>query len=201
MKKRRIGIAGYMGAGKTAAARLLSSDAGSRGREAVIIDADDEAKTLMRTDPGIREQLVNAFGGSIIKKSVLSFGALGRIVFCSGDNLLQLNAIVHPPLVKRLCTLLELQDYRCIILDAAVLPLWKIEPLFDACFWIHAPAEQRLERLKQSRSDLGERQLRGRMRIQEKCLPEPASPPWRRINNDGSVERLAGTLSGTICIL
>jgi len=186
-----------MGAGKTVAARLLSAGGG----QAVIVDADDEAKTLMRTDPGIREQLVKAFGGSIIKKNSLSFGTLGRIVFRSGETLLRLNAIVHPLLVKRLCALLEAQDDRCIICDAAVLPLWKIEPLFDACLWIHAPLENRIERLKRTRSDLDERQLRKRMRVQEECLPEPVCPPWRRIENNGSIERLAGTLSGTICIL
>jgi len=201
MTKRRVGIAGYMGAGKTAAAGLLSSAAGPGGGQVVIVDADDEAKALMRTDTGIRELLVKAFGGSIIKKNSLSFGTLGRIVFRSSEKLLRLNAIVHPPLVKRLCGLLEAQDDRGIILDAAVLPLWKIESLFDACLWIHAPFEQRLERLKQTRGDLNERSLRERMRIQEACLPEPGRPPWRRIKNDGSIERLAGTLSGTICIL
>jgi dephospho-CoA kinase len=201
MTKRRIGIAGYMGAGKTVAARLLSAAAGSGGGQAVIVDADDEAKTLMRADPGISELLVKAFGGSIINKNNLSFGTLGRIVFGSSEKLLRLNEIVHPLLVKRLCGLLEAQDDRCIILDAAVLPLWKIESLFDECLWIHAPFEKRLERLNMTRSDLDERQLRGRMRVQEECLPEPVCPPWRRIKNDGSVDRLAGTLSGTICIL
>jgi dephospho-CoA kinase len=190
-----------MGAGKTAAAGFLSSAAGSGGRQAFIVDADDEAKTLMRTDTGIREQLVKAFGSSIIDKNGLSFGTLGRIVFSSGEKLCRLNAIVHPPLVKLLRRLLEARDNRCVICDAAVLPLWKIEPLFDACLWIHAPAEQRLERLKQTRADLDERQLRERMRVQEACLPEPACPPWQRIINDGSIERLAKTLSGTICIL
>lgn len=186
-----------MGAGKTAAARLLSSTVGQNGTPPIIIDADIEAKMLMNTDLRIRELLVKAFGSSIIKKNGISFGTLGRIAFSSREHLLRLNTIVHPPLVKYLRGLLEAQNDRRFILDAAVLPLWKIEPLFDVCLWVHAPFEMRLNRLIQTRGDLDEHPLRERMRIQEECLPAPRCPPWRMILNDGSLERLAEV----VCIL
>ncbi|MBN2189051.1 MAG: dephospho-CoA kinase [Chitinispirillaceae bacterium] len=197
MGVRRIGIAGYMGAGKTAAARLLSSAAGPTGAGAVVIDADYEAKMIMSDDPGMREQLIRAFGCSILEKDRLSFRSLGNIVFASKEKLLRLNAIVHPPLVERLRGLLEHREDRGVILDAAVLPLWNMETLFDACLWIHAPFEIRLGRLKKVRRDLDVRTLRERMRVQEECLPAPPCPPWRLIHNGGSMERLAGD----ICIL
>jgi dephospho-CoA kinase len=190
-----------MGAGKTAAAHLLSSTNGALGRalgrdlgDTVVIDADLEAKTLMTTDRAVMEQLEQAFGGSIIRKNSISFTELGRIAFGSREKLIRLNAIVHPPLVRRLCALLDARSEKRTILDAAVLPLWKIEPWFDACLWIHAPFEMRLERLKQARSDLDEPALRQRMRLQEECLPAPRNPPWRKILNDGSEKDLAEAL-------
>jgi dephospho-CoA kinase len=197
MGVRRIGIAGYMGAGKTAAARLFSSAAGPAGAGAAVIDADFEAKIIMSDDLGMREQLVRAFGCSIIENGRLSFRSLGSVVFTSKEKLLRLNAIVHPPLVKRLRGLLEAQEGRSVILDAAVLPLCNMETLFDACFWVHAPFEIRLERLKKVRRDLDLRTLRERMRVQEECLPAPPCPPWRLIHNGGSMEQLVGV----ICIL
>jgi dephospho-CoA kinase len=195
---RRLGIAGYMGAGKTTAARLLAE----RAAPALIIDADREAKTLMATDRAIRHKLIEAFGTSIIEKDQkVSFRTLGRIVFCSKKKLLRLNAIVHPPLVQRLRELLRQQVAGCCILDAAVLPLWKIESWFDACLWIHAAPGKRLERLHRMRSDLDERQLRDRMRMQEQTLPVPERSPWRRVVNEGSIESLADTLDRIVCIV
>jgi len=190
MALQRIGIAGYMGAGKSTAARLLAAQA-----DAVIVDADQEAKTLMAADQGIRQELVLAFGGSIIGKDDLSFAALGKIVFSSREKLLQLNTIVHPPLVQRLRRILfGPRNNRNSILDAALLPLWNIESWFDTCLWIHAPFEKRLERLRQTRGDLDEHALRDRMRMQEESLRAPDRTPWRRLRNDGSIERLAEAL-------
>lgn len=187
MAFKRIGIAGYMGAGKTTVARLLAP--------AVIIDADREAKTLMTTDRSIRRELVEAFGGSIIEKDDVSFNALGQIVFGSRENLLRLNAIVHPPLVRRLRRmLLQEHDREDCVLDAALLPLWNIESLFDTCIWVHAPFETRLERLQRTRTDLSEQTLRDRMRMQEESLPVPHDPAWRNILNEGSAEGLADKL-------
>jgi dephospho-CoA kinase len=194
MSARRIGIAGYMGAGKTAAARLISSATGPAGAGATVIDADFEAKMIMAEDAVMREQLVRVFGASIIDNDRLSFRMLGRIVFASKEKLLQLNAIVHPPLVKRLRLLLEAHEGPCVILDAAVLPLWNMEALFDICFWVHAPFEQRLERLKKIRRDLVTSTLRERMRVQEECLPVPQHPPWRNLLNDRGLKDLSAAL-------
>lgn len=196
MAFKRIGVAGYMGAGKSTAARLLVPSAGQGGQ--VIIDADKEAKLFMTADTAVRQQLVTEFGSSIIDKNGLSFSALGRIVFCSHEKLLKLNAIVHPPFVEHLYGLLERQRSHIVVLDAALLPLWHIESLFDTCLWIHASVKIRLDRLLRSRNDCNEPSLINRMRLQEEILHVPDGPPWIKVDNGGSVGRLAETL-GTIC--
>jgi dephospho-CoA kinase len=197
MAFKRLGIAGYMGAGKSTAARLLAPAAG-QGMQ-VIIDADKEAKSFMTADPAVRDKLVAEFGGSIIDKNGLSFSALGLIVFSSHENLLKLNAIVHPPFVQHLRGLLQQCRSHPVVLDAALLPLWRIESLFDTCLWIHAPFKTRLDRLLQSRSGLDKSSLVNRMRRQEEILRIPEGLPWITVENSVSVERLAETL-GTLCL-
>jgi dephospho-CoA kinase len=186
-----FGIAGYMGAGKSTAARFLAA----RLAPALIIDADREAKMLMNTDPSVMEQLAAAFGGSIIGAGGIDFSALGRIVFSSLEKLKRLNAIVHPPLEKRLLACIENSGGKNVLLDAALLPHWGIESRFDACLWVQAPFETRLARLLQSRSDLDEASLRNRMRLQEESLAAPLRRPWQSLENRESIDALDQALS------
>ena len=188
MLYRKIGIAGFMGSGKSTCARLLANGASQ------VIDADAVAKALMTGDKELQGRLIEAFGGSIIEGGAISFRRLGRIVFGAVNELVKLNAIVHPPLVERLQGLVcQSGSSRCI-LDAALIPLWGIERWFDACLWVHASAACRLKRLKEKYRDLDEEMLRNRMRLQEEVLSVPDRLPWIRVENEGSVEELALTL-------
>ena len=141
-KNRRIGIAGYMGAGKSACAARLSERLGLR-----VIDADAEAKMLMKNDKNIKRKLLRAFGPSIVKDGVLSFTSLSKRVFSSVREMRQLNAIVHPPLLDKIHTLL-FSPGQSAILDAALIPLWDIEGWFGRCLWVEAPASLRSRRLR-----------------------------------------------------
>jgi dephospho-CoA kinase len=188
MLGKKIGIAGYMGSGKTTCARLLA-----RGH-ARIIDADAEAKALMATDTELRGRLRAAFGGSIIESGAISFRELGRVVFGAKSELVKLNGIVHPPLVRRLCELVGQGGGAQRILDAALIPLWGAERWFDVCLWIDASFDRRLHRLKEKYRDLDEASLRNRMRVQEELMPAPGGPPWIRVVNEGSLEELAAAV-------
>ena len=117
MALRRVGIAGYMGSGKSTAAGMLAQ------RGAVIIDADREAKRLMAEESGLRRKILDTFGNSIAEGGGISFRALGTIVFSAKEELLQLNTLVHPPLIERLKGLLEKNGQANCILDAALIPL------------------------------------------------------------------------------
>ena len=130
----------------------------------------------------------------------IRFDLLGAAAFGSEAALIRLNTIVHPPLVKILEERLSERNDRPVILDAALLPLWRIEPLFDACLWVRAPAEMRLRRILAGRPDLDEAAARGRMRLQEMVLPEPAPGfSWLHIDNSESRERLSEALIGFQC--
>ena len=186
---RRIGIAGYMGAGKSSVARLLA------GRGYACVDADAEAKRLMNADRTMQRRLVETFGEQVVKAGSIDSAVLGERAFRSAGELAKLNAIVHPALLLRLQDLLESTRGRAgVVMDAALLPMWGREGLFDILLWIRAPRPVRLARIS-SRVTLDPKRIRARMRLQESLLPEPPSPPWTCIDNDGTVQRLTGAIN------
>jgi dephospho-CoA kinase len=187
----RIGIAGYMGSGKSACAGMCAELTGMR-----IINADAEAKLLMENDSRIREELAGVFGPSVDKSGTIDFTALGAAAFASAAAMQQLNAIVHPRLVRRL--------HDCVfsgpgpsILDAALISLWRIEDWFDRCMWVEAPAGLRVSRLA-AKTGMPEAKLRRRMQVQEELVARPSGPQWIFIVNDGTLEKLQSRMERCI---
>jgi dephospho-CoA kinase len=172
-----------MGAGKSEAARMLAADG------LVVLDADTEAKSLMRRDPAILRQLKQTFGERVCDGQQIQFAELGRLVFASEPALRSLNAIVHPPLMAHLEQQVRGVPGNRVVLDAALLPLWDCGALFDTLLWVHAPRDVRAGRVVQ-RTGLSQAEVLSRMALQERLLPEPASPPWIRILNDSSTAHL-----------
>jgi dephospho-CoA kinase len=183
MKKNfRIGIAGYMGAGKSTCARSFASE------DALIIDADAEAKRIMAESGAIHEALRAAFGEAAVDADgKINTGVLGRAAFESVDTLLTLNGITHPPLVEYLDTVISGCQKPLCILDAALIPLLGVESWFDLCIWVDAPFETRLKRLLAKRPDVVEAELVNRMRMQEAVMSTPNGGDWVIIG-DGECE-------------
>ncbi|MCL2688241.1 MAG: dephospho-CoA kinase [Chitinispirillia bacterium] len=171
----RIGIAGYMGAGKSTCARTFS------GFDTIVIDADTEAKLLMQSDLKVQFHLKEAFGESVVDNDTICFRELGLKAFFSVDTLLTLNKIVHPPLVKHLEPIIFNNENTNCILDAALIPLLNIESWFDLCIWVDLPFEIRSKRLKAKRSDIEETELHRRMRLQEEMMPVPQNKHWVKL--------------------
>jgi dephospho-CoA kinase len=186
----RIGIAGYMGAGKTTCARLFCSGG---ERAARIIDADAEAKALMARDREMQERLRDAFGGQVIDGSGVRSDELGRVAFASAESLLKLNSIVHPPLVRYLEPLVLGCTEPICILDAALIPLLGIERWFDLRVWVDASFETRFERLKLKRGDLDEGELVRRMKMQEVVMTVPESEKncWVKVGDADCYQYIA----------
>ena len=184
MESIRIGIAGYMGSGKSSFARELTR------YDVEVIDGDIEAKEFMLSSPFIKEALAQAFGEQVLTPVGIDFGALGIASFQSFENLLTLNRIVHPPLLERLVSRLTQDEFPRYALDAALLPLWDAGNLFDARVWVKAPFEARLERTV-CRSDGDPQEVRRRMELQQRLFVEPQALPWIVVENTARVERLA----------
>jgi dephospho-CoA kinase len=169
----RIGLAGYMGAGKSTCARSFASE------DALIIDADAEAKRLMAESHEIQETLRAAFGEAAVgTDGRIHSDALGREAFKSVDAILTLNGITHPPLVEYLSPIISSCQKPLCILDAALIPHLGIESWFDMCVWVDAPFETRLKRLIAKRPDMAEAELVKRMRLQEAIMSKPEGGDW-----------------------
>jgi len=174
----RIGLAGYMGAGKSTCARSFASD------DALIIDADAEAKRLMAGSSHIQKMLCVAFGAEVIgADGAVRSDVLGKAAFKSVDTLLTLNGITHPPLVEHLDTIVSGCPKSLCILDAALIPLLGIESWFDICVWVDAPFETRLARLVAKRPDVDEADLVKRMRMQEAVMSRPEGGDWVTVDD------------------
>jgi dephospho-CoA kinase len=189
----RIGIAGYMGSGKSTCAGFIAGLAGPEARVS-IIDADGEAKRMMNRDESIRRRLATSFGATVIHDSAVGFGELGKAAFASVETIRRLNGIVHPPLVKHLQELVTGQRVPCI-LDAALIPLWGIEDWFDRCLWVTASPQRRLERTR-AKSGLSAEQIRARMSVQEALFGAPGGGSWIIVENEGSLDELRGRIAG-----
>jgi dephospho-CoA kinase len=183
----RMGIAGYMGAGKSTCSSLLSAKLGM-----MVVDADVEAKVLMENDGRVKDELAIAFGPSIARKGVIDFKVLGNIAFSSSGEMEKLNRIVHPRLVRRLQDLICSSPNSCI-LDAALISFWGIETCFDSCIWVGASRSKRIERVRE-RTGLSEDRVRQRMTMQEALMAEPRGRSWTFVYNEGSRDELSVSL-------
>jgi dephospho-CoA kinase len=182
----RIGIAGYMGSGKTTAARYLAAGG-------ALVDADTLAKQVMNGDRALQGRLVSAFGGQIVRDGLVQSGELGRIVFNNLAALKTLNAIVHPALVNELDKCVKAVRGGVCVVDAALIPLWNIQDWFSALLWISSSAALRLKRLETTLS-LSRSEISTRMQLQEQLFIPPAEKKWQIIINEDTKARLYAAL-------
>ncbi len=193
MALKSIGIAGYMGSGKTTCCQMLAGAGGYR-----IIDGDREAKNEMIQNAEVQRQLVAHFGQDVLENNVLSFKKLGIIVFSDIEKLRTLNTIVHPLLLDRLHKTIFQGGGTVMVVDAALLPLWDIEEWFDLRLWIHASFSTRLERMLGKGLSLSEEEIRRRMGMQEILFKPPAVRSWSYIMNEGDSALLKTTVTSCI---
>lgn len=185
MNRNIIGIAGYMGSGKTTISNMVADIKGY-----TLISGDILAKDLMLSHAMIQTKLSTVFGNSIMDGATLSFSKLGEIVFSNEEKLRKLNAIVHPVLLDALHKVIFSSPENSLIIDAALIPLWNITQWFDHCLWIEATSDVRCNRIL-LKGALTERvQVIQRMNIQESLLPRPSQKKWTYIHNNGSRSEL-----------
>mgnify|MGYP000754113605 CR=1 FL=1 len=91
----KVGITGGIGSGKTTVCRVFEV------LGIPVFYADDAAKSIMHTDARLREDIIKDFG----KDSYTINGDLDRkyiaaIVFSNKEQLVKLNALIHPAVFR-----------------------------------------------------------------------------------------------------
>lgn len=179
-----IALTGGIGSGKSLVANYLFS------LGAQVIDSDQLARqAIERGSEGFNE-VVAAFGDSILKDGDIDRRALGEIVFNSTEKRKLLEGIIHPKVQSALAKAREhLLEDQILIYEIPLLVETKAAERFDLVITVEAPLEARIERLKERGLFLSEI---------EKRIESQVSPGARKavanfvIDNDGTEEELLG---------
>lgn len=136
----KIGIAGGIGSGKSTLCRLFADQKGI-----AHYDSDSRAQSLMRGD--LREEIIARFGGESFVGCELNRAFIAKTVFNDQQALAELNAIVHPAVIKdfEMWTQQQMGDY--VIIESAILFESGLDKCVDFTVVVLSPKELRLERV------------------------------------------------------
>ena len=152
----RVGLTGGIGAGKSAAARLLAA------RGARVVDADVIAREVVEPGtPGLSE-VVEAFGTAVLTADGgLDRAALAARVFTDPRARAELEAITLPRIAQAAARRMEEAGPDGVaVYDVPLLIETGTEDLFDCVLVVEAPLTARLSRLEErglSRREAGSR--------------------------------------------
>lgn len=165
----RIAITGGIGSGKSYVCRLLAE----RGIE--VFNCDTTAKTIIATDPEVRQALEDLCGVPLTKER------LGAYLRTSPDHAARVNAIVHPRVAEAFRQS-GLQWMECAILFES-----GFDHLVDAIVVVTCPEDERIRRILHRDGcdvDTARRWLRLQLSDEER-LARAASRTTYNIINDG----------------
>jgi len=139
---KKVGVTGGIGSGKSLVCKIF------RCLNVPVFSADDEAKTLLETDPEIRLILAGFFGKELYLSGKLNKQMLASIIFSNRKNLNIVNNAVHPAVLERFtewCTCQTKSTY--VIMEAAIIFETGTDRLLDKVINISAPESTRIERV------------------------------------------------------
>ena len=143
-----LGISGQTGAGKSTAAKILSSLGYGENLEVDFLGHD-----LLR-EPDTIKALTKAFGEDILTDHQIDRKKLGAKAFASTEATEKLNSIMHPNMVKmieRIISEEQKNGTKSIIINAALLYKMKLDKLCDKIIYVKANSEIRVKRLMETR--------------------------------------------------
>ena len=136
----KVGITGGIGSGKSTVCRLFAQ------KGIAVYDSDAAAKRLMQEDGALRRQLAGRFGEGTFRDGVLDRAYLAGIVFADPQALADLNALVHPVVMRDFDAWAARQEGSYVILESALLFEAGLEGCVDKTVAVLAPRELRIER-------------------------------------------------------
>jgi dephospho-CoA kinase len=179
------GVTGGIGSGKSTFCREWE-ELGAR-----VIYADDLAKEIMVSDPGLKQALRNTFGDETYNSDgSLNKPHLIREAF-EKNRVDELNAIVHPAMRRafsEICKEAESEGIELIVKEAAVLLNEGRPDGLDLVIIITAPEEERIRRVTE-RDRVSDREVKARLKKQPD-FSELAHLADYVVVNDGSADEL-----------
>ncbi len=158
---KKIGITGGIGSGKSYVSALLQREFGIP-----VYDCDKEAKRLTAESQEIRQQLVALIGGDVFEGEKLNKQLLADYLFSDPEHASQVNAIIHPAVLKDFAFWAEEQGKPIVALESAILFESGFNNYVDKVLFVDAPEDIRLQRAMR-RDSANEEQIRARMKMQQ----------------------------------
>lgn len=156
---RRLGVTGGIGSGKTTVCRIF------KVLGVPVFVADIEARRLMNTDHAIRREINAIAGEDLYTTGELDRKELARIIFNRPELLRQVNASVHPAILRIFDEWAGKSEAPYVIMEAAILFEAKADVLVDRVAAISAPVEERIARVM-GRNDLSREEVLERINNQ-----------------------------------
>lgn len=136
----KVGITGGIGSGKSTVCRLFAQ------RGIAVYDSDSEAKRLMSDNADLRSAVIARFGAETYPDGVLDRARLAACVFSDARALADLNALVHPVVIRDFEAWAGLQEGPYVILESALLFESGLQGAVDRSIAVLAPAVLRIQR-------------------------------------------------------
>jgi dephospho-CoA kinase len=137
----RVGLTGGIGSGKSTVARILET------LGIPVYYADDAAKTIMNTDAGLRQQIIQHFGEASYAEGTLQRKYLADIVFNDPEKLALLNSLIHPVTIRHSEQWFRRQSAPYAVREAALLFESGATENLGFIIGVYAPKHLRLQRV------------------------------------------------------
>ncbi len=183
-KVKTIGITGGIGSGKSTVAKMLASLGGR------VIDADTIAHRVLSYQK-VKSKICKVWGKDIFNKhGEVDRNLLAKIVFSAGEQIDELNKIVHPVVIDEIKGQIEEIErggnVRAIVIDAALLVESNLANICDIILFVDATKQVRQGRVKDERK-WGSVELTRRERFQQSTTLKKKTADYV-INNNLSKE-------------
>lgn len=153
---KRIGITGGIGSGKSVVSEILAR------YNIPTYNADNESKRLISTDKNLIKALKNLLGEDIFTQEGLNKKKMAQMIFNDKYLLEQVNAIIHPAVIKDFVKWAQSQKQEIVACETAILFESGMDKYVDTTITVTAPIEVRIERCKK-RDNATEEQIKARI--------------------------------------
>ena len=182
LSMRVIGLTGGIGCGKSLAAQYFAE------LGALVIDADQLARTAIERGSDGFDEVVALFGDSILKDGNIDRRALGELIFKDAKAKTQLESIIHP-FVRREFegAVASLKGDQVLVYEIPLLVETKAQERFDVVITVESEMENRIARLRGRGMHISE--IEGRIAAQA-TREQRIEVADFLIENDGSEDEL-----------